>query len=211
MRNKLIKITQVAILGIAMAFTISCSSDDGDGGSTPPPSSAGNENGSSCNGGTVEIGTQTWHKCNLNVMPSVGNSACYDNKPENCAKYGRLYDWEAARSVCPSGFHLPTTLDWNILVNYAGGESVAGGKLKAESGWPGNSNGTDVLKFSALPGGGGRADGTFTVGGDMGMWWSDTECTDASHACGLVIAYNADVIKDEANKASLLSVRCVQN
>jgi uncharacterized protein (TIGR02145 family) len=33
------------------------------------------------------------------------------------------------------GYRLPTNEDWDNLVNYAGGASVAGKKLKAKSGW----------------------------------------------------------------------------
>jgi len=212
MRNNLTKMTQAAILGIAMAFTISCSSDDGDVGNDPSNGgiSSPSGGGSSCVQETIQIGNQVWQKCNLNVETNVGKYKCYNDDTANCNKYGKLYDWEAAKSACPSGFHLPTTGDWNILVNYAGGESVAGEKLKAKNGWPGNGNGTDVLNFSALPGGGGRSDGTFTSGGDLGIWWSDTECND-SRACALVIGYNADVLGDSGDKASLFSVRCVHN
>ncbi|GBU24464.1 hypothetical protein R83H12_01094 [Fibrobacteria bacterium R8-3-H12] len=219
MRDKFSKIALAAILGFALAFTFSCSSDDGgdsnngsgvsspSGGGTSSPSGGGL---SSCTGGVVTIGTQTWHKCNLNVVPSKGKSACYDNKPENCDKYGRLYDWEAAKSACPSGFHLPTNGEWNILLNYAGGDDVAGGKLKAKSGWPEGGNGTDAFEFAALPGGGGRSNGTFTSGGELGILWSATEC-DASRACALVIGYTASVLGDNGDKASLFTVRCVQN
>jgi uncharacterized protein (TIGR02145 family) len=198
-------ITLAATFGFALAFTIGCSGgdDNNDGGGTSSPS------GGDCTGGTVTIGTQTWHKCNLNVMPSKGNSACYGNNTENCAKYGKLYDWEAAKSACPSGFHLPTTGEWNILVNYVGFD-IAGEKLKAKNGWPGNGNGTDDHNFSALPGGGGRSDGTFSSVGELGMYWSDTEY-DVSRANALVFGYTASVLGDNGNKASLLSVRCIRN
>jgi len=48
---------------------------------------------------TVVIGTQTWFKRNLNY--AVSGSVCYGNDPDNCAKFGRLYNWETAMVACP--------------------------------------------------------------------------------------------------------------
>ena len=53
---------------------------------------------------TVTLGDQTWLAQDLNY--ETDNSWCYDDDPENCDTYGRLYDWEAARTACPAGWHL---------------------------------------------------------------------------------------------------------
>ena len=56
---------------------------------------------------TVKISGQVWMAQNLNYAytgvpfdngyyTSDSTSWCYDNKPANCAKYGRLYTWAAA-------------------------------------------------------------------------------------------------------------------
>jgi len=55
---------------------------------------------------TVLIGNQCWLAENLNY--ETGNSWCYHNDPSNCDTYGRLYDWETALTVCPSGWKLPS-------------------------------------------------------------------------------------------------------
>jgi uncharacterized protein (TIGR02145 family) len=118
---------------------------------------------------TVAIGKQTWMAENLNYNPGTGNSACYNNDPANCAKYGRLYNWATAmglqsscnsnfcgiaalqgiRGICPEGWHIPSNGDWDVLFRYVDGTSgtespysseTAGGGLKTASGWDYYSN-----------------------------------------------------------------------
>ncbi len=134
---------------------------------------------------TVIIGTQTWMESNLNYKPSSASGhKCYAEgygydtwlKPTedqskieaNCDKFGRLYDWVTARTVCPTGWHLPSRDEWNVLKNYVYdilwnnyededfGWGV-GTKLKATDGWKvhdvqGN-NGIDAYGFNAIGGG----------------------------------------------------------
>ena len=128
----------------------------------------------SCN--KAGLGGKTWMTENLNRK--VGNSWCYDNKESNCKKYGRLYDWETAKTACPSGWRLPDTADWRRLVDAAGGYSVAGKALKSKFGWYGGGNGTDTYGFSALPGGNRYSDGGFYDAGYHGYWWTATEFSD---------------------------------
>jgi len=95
----------------------------------------------------VYIGNQIWMAENLRY--ETPNSKCYDNDLNNCEIYGRLYNWNTAKTVCPSGWHLPGEDEWIILRGFVGW-SDAGMKLKAnDSLW----NGTDDFGFTALPGG----------------------------------------------------------
>ena len=73
---------------------------------------------------TVVIGKQTWMAENLNFETRF--SYCYENKDENCAKYGRLYTWDAAMEACPSGWGLPSLEEFQALVAAVGGYPVAG-------------------------------------------------------------------------------------
>jgi len=232
-----------ACIALALAFTFSCSSDDD---SDPPPapvqlSSSGG--GSSSSDGaqvgigcsiqdysTVKIGEQLWMAENMNC--EVDGSVCYDDDPANCVDYGRLYTWEAAMSVCPSGWHLPSDDDWDEL--YAAAEEgacsdgncpTAGKHLKAKTGWEdcGPSGGSsysceDTHGFSALPGGNGFSDGDFDGtgydgAGYNGLWWSSSESEDASDsAYSRYMSFNYEgAIRLTDDKSGLFSVRCVQD
>jgi len=158
---------------------------------------------------TVKIGSQTWMAENLNYNAS---GVCYDDyKPANCAKYGKLYDWETALKVCPSGWHLPSKSEWEILYKAVGGIKIAGKKLKAKSGWNENGNGTDEFGFSALPGGYGYANSDFEPVGYYGGWWSATE--DYSNIVWYQSIYysGSSVGGGSEYKDALFSVRCVRD
>ena len=94
----------------------------------------------------------------------------YDDNPENINTYGLLYtppaflngDYNATtvpntvQGVCPNGWHMPSINEWDILINYVGGEAIAGGKLR-EFGYDHWTSiekpGSDLYGFTALPGG----------------------------------------------------------
>jgi TonB family protein len=152
---------------------------------------------------TAEIGSQIWMAQNLNYR--IGQSWCYDNKDSNCAKYGRLYDWNTAMKACPAGWHLPSREEWDKLTNL----SDAGTKLKSKS--P-NWDGMDDFGFSALPAGLRRTDGTFYGVGAMDYWWTatgDEEYDDNAHTI-LMDAGITDAGGLNVSKKYGYSVRCVQ-
>ncbi len=124
---------------------------------------------------TVKINNQTWMSENLAFKPNSGNYWAYDDNNSNVAKYGYLYDWQTAKNVCPTGWHLPSDAEWTQLTNFVGGEDNASTKLKAKSGWSYGGNGTDDYGFTALPGGDRGNGGSFGGIGYGGDWWSATE------------------------------------
>ena len=125
---------------------------------------------------TVKIGDQVWMAENLNYNVSGAKNSCYENKPENCQKYGRLYTWDAAKDACPDGWILPTVKDWSILINTVGGQANAAKKLKAKQGWENSGNGTDEFSFAALPAGNlNWADGQYYNENGVAFFWSSTE------------------------------------
>jgi uncharacterized protein (TIGR02145 family) len=157
---------------------------------------------------TVKIGTQTWMAENLDNP--VNGSECYDNNSANCAKYGRLYMWLAARSACPAGWHLPLSAEWDILMEEVGGSSTAGTKLKSATGWSVDF-GTDDYGFSALPGGIGYSGDNFGDADNNGWWWSATEVNTGSAWRWSMTYSGEDVSRSQSDKANMLSVRCVQD
>jgi uncharacterized protein (TIGR02145 family) len=161
---------------------------------------------------TVTIGNQSWTKKNLNI--ETEDSRCYKDHPDSCEKYGRLYTWEAAKSVCQSiGMKLPTKQDWSILVAAVGGKATAGKKLKAKNGWTwGGGNGTDDYGFSALPGGLWNGD-EYNSSGYSGLWWAATEDDGTvGHAhCIILEDDRTGANESSTSKDCGLSVRCVKN
>jgi len=144
----------------------------------------------------AKIGNQVWMAENLNYDAPGGK--CYNNDPANAEKYGRLYDWETAKKVCPAGWHLPSHDEWQILCDFVGGEEIAGKKLK-------------TADFLALPGGFGSSNGHFYSIGCNGGWWSATECN-TNYAYIRLMGYNYENVNREyINKGYLFSVRCVQD
>jgi uncharacterized protein (TIGR02145 family) len=156
----------------------------------------------------VKIGGKSWMAQNLNHK--TGNSWCYEGNDANCKQYGRLYDWNTAKSVCHAGWHLPSKAEWDALENAAGG-NVADKKLKSTSGWNNNGSGTDEFGFSALPGGCRDTDGSFNSAGNDGYWWTATE-DGSGDAYGRDMYYNGDyVYEGRRDKDYGFSVRCVRD
>lgn len=71
----------------------------------------------------VEIGRLVWMAKNMNYK--IGTSWCYDDNDFNCKKFGRLYDWNTAKKeACPSGWHLPSRVEWLDLVKFVDDEKI---------------------------------------------------------------------------------------
>jgi len=161
---------------------------------------------------SVVIGGKTWMRENLNY--STGNSWCYDDNPSNCARYGRLYDWETAKRACPAGWHLPSSQEWKDLVRAAGDYYIAGKRLKSRTGWNyyySDYVGTDEFGFSALPGGY-FYNGYYYDAGNIGLWWTATDDGYSDGAYVWVMHYSAnDISEAYDNKNQGYSVRCVHD
>jgi uncharacterized protein (TIGR02145 family) len=165
------------------------------------------------------IGTQTWMAENLNYK--TAESKCYNDSLVHCEKFGRLYNWKEAMSTCPSGWHLPSEEELDILVNYVGAYGAkVGDKLKATEGWYSyedeDANGTDDYGFTALPGGYGSyhdSSHSFSNVNHTGVLWSTQE-HDANNAYGTYIGYEPNFVTSYIggdDKRSIFSVRCIKD
>jgi uncharacterized protein (TIGR02145 family) len=168
-------------------------------------------------------GDATWAALPDNNEDTV-RAYCWYNDDEATYKnlYGALYTYAAAtngdnsgsevQGVCPTGWHLPSDAEWTALTDALGGASVAGGILKATSGWNDDGNGTDDIGFAALPGGlRSSYGGSFGHAGRYGYWWSSTEYN-ASYAWYRYMYYDiAEVYRYGSSKSYGFSVRCVRD
>jgi uncharacterized protein (TIGR02145 family) len=158
----------------------------------------------------AKIGQQTWMDENLAWLPSVNSKTTFSKteplyyvygydaggnvntakKQKNYAVYGVLYNWPAALTACPSGWHLPSDEEWKVLENYLGmshsatdktdrrDEGRVGYKMKSTSGWSLGANGDNSSGFNAFPGGyyfGFYADDPFSGIGEQTRFWSSTQ------------------------------------
>ena len=162
---------------------------------------------------TVAIGGKTWLGDNLNYAGE--GSFCYKDDEDNCAAYGRLYTWNAARTACPTGFHLPTHEDFESLWNAAGGQYDAGYYVKTDYGWSGDANGNDTLKFSAMPAGNRFDDGTYGNLGKFTFFWTSDDKLDDIGAgkarTWFLSSKSVDFSYTSKAKDFGFSVRCVKD
>ena len=153
---------------------------------------------------------EEWGKAGDNKQPAW---CYYYNDPVNGRNYGKLYNWYEVndqRGLAPAGFHIPTTLDWEDLLDFLGGENFAGKEIRSTSGWNENGNGTNSSGFSGLPGGFRFYSGTFNAIGSIGGWWSSTEVGGSAWLRGLGYNY-VDVGRFNAVKPFGFSVRCLRD
>jgi uncharacterized protein (TIGR02145 family) len=155
---------------------------------------------------SVKIGKQTWMAENLAYKTKSGCWA-YDSSQNNVKSYGYLYNWEAAKKACPSGWHLPSEQEYGKISYFYSGDA-----MKSSSGWwPEKCNGSNTSGFTGLPGGYRDDAGKFDLIGFYGFWWSSS-LTDSGEPwhCSLVDRTGV-VIKILPSKDYGFSVRCVKN
>ena len=202
---------------------------------------------------TVTIGSQVWMAENLAYLPSVvgpdtdshtepyyyvygynGTFVAAAKGTANYQTYGVLYNWPAALTACPEGWHLPSDAEWTQLQNYliANGYNYDGTttgdkialSLASATGWAasgnvgaiGNTNTAydayrNLTDFSALPGGYHVFDQTFldvTLGR---AWWSSTQY-DSDAAWYRNLYYRQSYVdRNHIAKGDGFSVRCVKD
>ena len=167
---------------------------------------------------TVKIGEQVWMAQNLNYIDTAkaifkDSSWCYDNNPRNCTRAGRLYTWTVAKdSLCPEGYHLPDTTEWNTLFASVSGTANAGTVLRSILGWD-SVNGTNDYGFSAVAVGERYHSGSFDSEGTKAFIWTATALPEESEnsAYAAYFVENATVSFKKNFKDNGASVRCLKD
>ena len=151
------------------------------------------------------VGSQVWMAENLNYFSCNIKDAswCYEDKPENCDKYGRLYSWTAAMGIdksyqteyanltgvqrgnCPEGFHMPSEAEWSDFYDFVSNYAIEqsndeGAVVRAKGAWPNESYypATDDFGFAMLPAGEKSFTGYKELGEKAFFWTADEDHRD---------------------------------
>jgi|GEM_PF-2232629 len=181
---------------------------------------------------TIKIGNQLWIAKNLattryndgtsiplpkgfshhqNLYRKSPAFCWFENKPSEKHRRGALYNWYAVNTgkLNPIGWHVPTDEDWMTLIDFCGGSTVAGFKLKYPSDLfkdscklPSNESG-----FSAIPAGCRYLEGKFEDY-DVLFWSSSNINEDDAQSLRLFRGGTESSISSSP-KAEGLSVRCL--
>ena len=160
---------------------------------------------------TMMIGNQIWMCRNYDA--AIPGSKVYGNDEANRAIYGGLYSLAQIRTAgfTPSGWRVPTMADWQELIDYVGGESVAGGILKelGTDHWLDPNDSTDDYEFTALPGGFFSA---LSFGGinEQGIFWAKDSAVAAGTYVQMLYDSAVAQLVDGFITGNFLSVRLLK-
>jgi uncharacterized protein (TIGR02145 family) len=185
----------------------------------------------------VVIGTQTWMSENLRTtkyntgvaIPKADDAGewatlttdayCwYNNDSVNYAEmYGALYSWNVTEGgdICPIGWHAPSDAEWVVLIDYLGGQSVAGGKMKEEGfvHWDSpNTGATNESGFTGIATGSRHpSNGTYYSEGTKGTFWTtDTGSPSAGYMYQL--RHDSEELhKSHFSRNNGFSIRCLKD
>ena len=157
----------------------------------------------------TKIGRQIWMAENLNY--NIEGSYCYNNDSLYCKRFGRLYPWTLALSVCPDGWHLPANEEWETLFESVGGESIAGLVLKSKTGWYEDGDGTDDFGFTAIASPNHNGFGFADIEDDDVNYWSSTKNSNGElYHMYLNVFDEGAFLRDDGTEYSF-SVRCLRD
>jgi uncharacterized protein (TIGR02145 family) len=143
--------------------------------------------------------------------------AAYSNIITNAQNLGYLYNFytiASDKNICPSGWRVPSELDWSKFSNYLGGFAVAGGKLKSTNSthWLApNIGATDEINFSAIGAGCRYNQGYFNNYSTYAFFWTSTEL-DGTWAWFRSLKNNSDeLVRNFSKKQNGYSIRCMRD
>jgi uncharacterized protein (TIGR02145 family) len=131
--------------------------------------------------------------------------------------YGYLYNWYAvadSRKLCPTGWHVPSKDEWDILISYLG--TNAGGKMQLISTlWSSQSSGANNSSgFTAIPGGQGGGPISNFISSASYFWSSSERPTGgvgAPSASNIRLENSLNLFNEYIDQYRGLSVRCLKD
>ena len=204
---------------------------------------------------TITIGNQIWMAENLRYLPSVNRGTdeswtesryyVYDYQGTNVEEakdtynyleYGVLYNFIAAQTACPAGWHLPSDSEWSELEIYLENNghnfdgyvdtdndrethNVIAKALASTYNWTvsdiNNTPGCLQQKnnssgFNGKPAGWKTLNGQFAYINENGTWWSSTQYS--NHHWDRYIHFTRTYVTRSHNENHIgMSIRCLQD
>lgn len=138
-------------------------------------------------------------------------------KKKSKIEVGKLYNWFAVndpRGLAPEGWKIPSDDDWSELIEFLGGKSIAGMKMKFTACWDeyyrDGESGTNESGFFGLPGGLRNPKGSFVCFGEDGFWWSSTELDKEKAWRRDLTMENDFCYRSSFDKKNGYSIRCIK-
>jgi uncharacterized protein (TIGR02145 family) len=194
---------------------------------------------------TIQVGTQTWMAENLKTtslndgtaIKLIGPADNWMATPESQTPafswlesdekfkhiFGAYYNWKAVNTskLCPTGWHVPSDVEWKTFIDYLGGSLNIGTKIRETGGnhWlNGGSATTNSTGFTALPAGYRNFNGAFmnTYGYSVWLageayWWTSTQAYSQGAYFEAIYNNSNALLQGAWSFAQGHSVRCVKN
>jgi uncharacterized protein (TIGR02145 family) len=187
----------------------------------------------------VQIGSHCWMKTNMrtelssngspltfgNIQSSCSNGDVNNDAPryyDYCAsatlpleQRGYFYNWSAASQICPSGWKLPSTQEWNELMSMAVYSAALAGGCEWKSSSGNNAGNRSAVNrnatgFSIVPAGNLESDGGFKYRTERARFW--TSNAENTNAYRMSFEYSTSTMNTLLVNQNLgYSVRCVRD
>ncbi|MCX6307131.1 MAG: DNRLRE domain-containing protein [Bacteroidetes bacterium] len=170
---------------------------------------------------TVQIGSQCWMQGNLGfgfsiseLVPQTDNCVVenYLRNSKFVDQYSIFYQWDelmrytpsqSSQGLCPAGWHVPTSAEWDQLLSFSDGAGLAGGTLKdmlLSNGFQSEQYGIFYLNTVW----------SFTTGTTAGsMYWTSTPSGTTRAVARGMNDFNLSVSRYEGARGDAFPVRCI--
>ncbi|MGL1903634.1 MAG: hypothetical protein OCC49_15970 [Fibrobacterales bacterium] len=169
----------------------------------------------------VKIGSYFWMRQNLDYRG--GDHKCYDDDMALCDTYGALYSESVAKTVCPTGWELPSRSDFKNLEDAIKAAAKVTlypdvhAHLKTSDGWSpfgGDDSldvqGKDTWGVSITPAGYYNENYGYSTQGTMFSMWLNEPPATFSRYTDIWVDFSGELPASEEPYNNYLSVRCIR-